>query len=627
MKPKVKEAAARGAKWAFGLSAGYVLGPIVFHLASGTGPGGLGEMVAMKLIGAIVWFPILFLGIWAWGAFSNKGAVTGASIGPASQSAESVYFEERGPIADALHGKPSIRAMAFAVPLTTPPMAHSPAPTAGSVEAGPSAPPAPLPVLDNDADEKRAADARAPTHLSAASMPAGSLPQRAVNVSVPRGAPAGVTDRFNPDAPSGVMKAAGNPLVRRAFAAAMEEVKTRTYEPGLWAMSLVECNGDERAAGLAYVKARAEEIALADANEGESTQMGAGQQEVHRGQLEAAQQRPPRVYPRKTKAERIPALIDLLIAERRHRVDLVTEIINQNPKLIHEKDLDGGTALHTAVEQRNLSIVKALLEHGADPRAVNNRGTSVLEIGMRWGTPEIVSEIEARLERVPTAETTEAALAAGGREAWKNFEMARPADEAALSKVLPALKALTADPSIVNTAGDDVMSYALRHGYLNLAWTALRCELTIPALVGGKTPLGLWIEGKPEGVASFAREELLPRLLKWIRARVAPRGLAETLPVLLRGVDIEARKLVQPLAEIGISLHAAPGGFVLAGSKSESGALGENFLNERELNRQARWLMLAWLDREMRADTTSNHLRRPAPACSSNGFQHVVRSQ
>lgn len=72
--------------------------------------------------------------------------------------------------------------------------------------------------------------------------------------------------------PSGVMKSAGNPAVRRAFAQAMKEVDSRTCEPGLWAMALVECNGDEKAARIAYMRQRAVEIVWTDARAAASTQ-------------------------------------------------------------------------------------------------------------------------------------------------------------------------------------------------------------------------------------------------------------------------------------------------------------------------------------------------------------------
>lgn len=81
-----------------------------------------------------------------------------------------------------------------------------------------------------------------------------------------------VRPNFNHDVTTGVMKSAGNPLIRRAFAQAMKEVETKTYDTGLWAMALVECNGDERAARLAYMKARAADIAWSDAKATESAQ-------------------------------------------------------------------------------------------------------------------------------------------------------------------------------------------------------------------------------------------------------------------------------------------------------------------------------------------------------------------
>lgn len=78
MKPHTKAAAATVVKWAAGLSAGFILGPIVMGLASGTAVPG--KLIAEKLIVGIVWFPILFFGLWAWGALSKKNPVTGAAI-------------------------------------------------------------------------------------------------------------------------------------------------------------------------------------------------------------------------------------------------------------------------------------------------------------------------------------------------------------------------------------------------------------------------------------------------------------------------------------------------------------------------------------------------------------------
>jgi hypothetical protein len=77
MKPNTKAAAVTAVKWALGLSAGFVLGPIVIRLASGTELSG--KLIAEKLIVGIALFPILFFGLWVWGTLSKKDPVTGAT--------------------------------------------------------------------------------------------------------------------------------------------------------------------------------------------------------------------------------------------------------------------------------------------------------------------------------------------------------------------------------------------------------------------------------------------------------------------------------------------------------------------------------------------------------------------
>lgn len=84
MKPHVKTAATSALKWAFRLSACFVLGPIVIGLAGGGGV--TGKMIAEKLVVGIACFPILFIGLWVWGVFPKKDPMVGAAI----QRAESM---------------------------------------------------------------------------------------------------------------------------------------------------------------------------------------------------------------------------------------------------------------------------------------------------------------------------------------------------------------------------------------------------------------------------------------------------------------------------------------------------------------------------------------------------------
>lgn len=74
MNKRTKAAAASAAKWALILSGAFILGPIIIGLAGGTGLSG--KIVAEKLVIGIAWFPILFFGLWAWGAYSKKDPLT-----------------------------------------------------------------------------------------------------------------------------------------------------------------------------------------------------------------------------------------------------------------------------------------------------------------------------------------------------------------------------------------------------------------------------------------------------------------------------------------------------------------------------------------------------------------------
>lgn len=80
MKSHTKAAAVTAAKWALGLSAGFILGPIVMRLGSGIEIPG--NMVAQRLVIGIAWFVIIFfcLCLWVWGTLSKKNPVTGAKF-------------------------------------------------------------------------------------------------------------------------------------------------------------------------------------------------------------------------------------------------------------------------------------------------------------------------------------------------------------------------------------------------------------------------------------------------------------------------------------------------------------------------------------------------------------------
>lgn len=106
MKSHTRAAAATAVKWALGLSSGFILGPIVFALTSGAALSG--ELVAQKLIIGIAWFPILFFGLWAWGALSKKDPITGAEVETVKRTSETPKTIQEADIhGDSTHSKPN----------------------------------------------------------------------------------------------------------------------------------------------------------------------------------------------------------------------------------------------------------------------------------------------------------------------------------------------------------------------------------------------------------------------------------------------------------------------------------------------------------------------------------------
>ena len=98
-------------------------------------------------------------------------------------------------------------------------------------------------------------------------------------------------------------------------------------------------------------------------------------------------------------------LIDAITSQNPNMVDYVFKLIDPNePKsrTIHfqahanseeERDDDGMTPLHFAVQKGNLSAVQRLLERKASIRFVTNSHTSVFHLACRVGAFEILSKL------------------------------------------------------------------------------------------------------------------------------------------------------------------------------------------------------------------------------------------
>lgn len=91
MKSQAK-AAASAAKWAFGLSFGYTIGPIAFRLVDGAELSG--NFLAQKVVTGVALLPVLFISLWIWKSIRGK-ELAAAGSDQAEQLVKSSALHEK----------------------------------------------------------------------------------------------------------------------------------------------------------------------------------------------------------------------------------------------------------------------------------------------------------------------------------------------------------------------------------------------------------------------------------------------------------------------------------------------------------------------------------------------------
>lgn len=84
---------------------------------------------------------------------------------------------------------------------------------------------------------------------------------------------------------------------------------------------------------------------------------------------------------------------DIHAASRSGSLDTVLECLNSDPTVVGLRDGDGNTPLNYAVGYQHASVVKALLQAGADPDAVCNVGLAPLWNAVMLGDDTIVQHL------------------------------------------------------------------------------------------------------------------------------------------------------------------------------------------------------------------------------------------
>jgi ankyrin repeat protein len=80
----------------------------------------------------------------------------------------------------------------------------------------------------------------------------------------------------------------------------------------------------------------------------------------------------------------------LILGAHSTNLEAIEFLYSKHPNTINSTDYKGNTALHYAVENGEVGIVKFLVSKGADPSITNNKGKTVLDFTMKKGNEEII---------------------------------------------------------------------------------------------------------------------------------------------------------------------------------------------------------------------------------------------
>ena len=156
------------------------------------------------------------------------------------------------------------------------------------------------------------------------------------------------------------------------WAAAMAEAETGQRRPGVWAKAFAECDGDETKAKVAYLKARVQQLTVAEMAQREQTEREGAERErsvlieQERLKVQAEQQMLVTQAVTKFESGKPPTIEELAF---------LTDAAESNPSIAQVSDrLHNNTLLHWCARLQLDRLAAALVRLDADASALNDEG-------------------------------------------------------------------------------------------------------------------------------------------------------------------------------------------------------------------------------------------------------------
>lgn len=203
-------------------------------------------------------------------------------------------------------------------------------------------------------------------------------------------------------------------LEDNAYEVVALELENNTQSKGLWTRLFAECNGDEKAMKVLYIKLRVEQLISAELarvkEEDEAVRMAASREQEEKERLSQLSERAlMQHYITNGQFEMIKIPDDasqFLRAILEHKLQLVQEFLERDVGYLGACGDYGNTPLHIAIVEGNPRIALLLIEYGAAVNVKNAFGVDLLALARSTrGMSNVADAIEsARIGMVAAIE-------------------------------------------------------------------------------------------------------------------------------------------------------------------------------------------------------------------------------